>query len=213
MTRRVSTTPFALTKLIAEASGRDARSQFARRRSGFTLIELVTAIVVGAIVSGTAAMLIMSAARQRAEISARSEIIDQGSAALECIIRYVREITQDECPLASTPCLNGNAQVTTAALSDLRFDEIGFRLSAGRVEITNNSGSTWWTLAAGVTELTFTYYDRNGAILSSLPLSAGDRAKIRRISVQIDIADNTETTRLRSSIYLRNFMNEVMLAP
>ncbi|MBX3395251.1 MAG: hypothetical protein KF841_07770 [Phycisphaerae bacterium] len=214
MIRRDSTSRRALAGRIVQGSVPGVRRRFTHRQLRcFTLIELVTAIVVGAIVSGTAAMLIMSAARQRAEVSARSELIDQGSAALECIIRYVREVSQDECPLAATPCLNGNAQISTAAQSDLRFDAIGFRLSAGRIEMTNNAGSAWWTLCAGVTGLTFTYYDRNGVVLSSLPLTAGDRAKIRRVSVQIDLVDKTETARIRTSIFLRNFMNEVTLAP
>ncbi|MBK8268359.1 MAG: type II secretion system protein [Planctomycetes bacterium] len=182
-------------------------------RRGFTLVELVVSIVVGSIISGIAAVLIMSAAKQRAEVSARSELIDQGSAAMECILRYVREISQDECPSAGTPCLNGNAQVSTASATDLRFDIYGIRLSSGEIQITRDTGTTWNTLAKGVTGLTFTYFDRTSTTLAPLPLSATNREDIRRILIQIDMSSGGEAVRLRTSIFLRNFMNEVMNAP
>ena len=185
----------------------------ARVRPAFTLVELVVSITVGVIITGIAATLILNASRQRMEVAARGELIDMGSAAIEVMLRYIREISQDECPLAATPCLNGNAQVTTAADSDLRFDTYGFRLNAGKLEITKNSGTNWHTLATGVTGLAFTYYDRNNAALSPRPLSLANRNAIRRISIQLDLASGSETTRLRTSIFLRNFMNEVTSAP
>lgn len=183
------------------------------RRSGFTLVELVISIVVGAIVCGIAGMLILNAAKQRSEVSARSELTDRASSAMECVLRYVREISQDECPLAATPCLDGNAQVTMANASELRFDVYGIRLNSGAIQISNDSCSTWHTLAADVTGLTLTYYDRTSTALTPLPLSATNREDIRRIRVQIDMSAGGQSVRLRTSIFLRNFMNEVMNAP
>ncbi len=189
------------------------QSRRAPARSAFTLIELVVSITVGVIISGVAATLILNASKQRMEVAARGELIDMGSASMEVMLRYIREISQDECPLAATPCLNGNAQVTTAADSDLRFDTYGFRLNAGNLEMTRDSGTNWHTLASRVTGLTFTYYNRTGTVLSPRPLSQANRYAIRRIGIQLDLASGSETTRLRTSIYLRNFMNEVTSAP
>lgn len=198
---------------MRSVAARRARTPGRCRRRAFTLVELVVSITVGVIISGIAATLILNASKQRMEIAARGEITDMGSSAMELMLRYIREISQDECPSAATPCLNGNAQISKADASDLRFDNLCFRLNAGNIEISNDSAGSWYTLATRVTGLTFTYYDRYAAALTSLPLSAADRAKVRRITIQIDLASGVETTRIRTSIYLRNFMNEVTSAP
>jgi len=182
-------------------------------RHGFTLIELVVAISVGAIVSGTAGMLLWNASNIRAETSARSELTDEASAAMEVMLRYVREIRQDECPGGPTPCLYGNAQVITASATELDFDTDGFRQSGSTLEITNDTGATWHPLVRDVSSLIFTYYDRNNVVLSSLPLSAADRQAIRRVGMRLVLTSGTQSATLQTSIYLRNFMNEVANAP
>jgi len=189
------------------------------RARGFTLIELIVAITVGAIVSGTAGMLILNAAKQRSEVAARSELVDVGSAALECTIRYIREVRQDEnYPAGPAPDLQGNAQVSLADAAELRFDNHGFRLNGTAFEITNDTAATWHTLAEDVSALTFSYYGWTSGVeapnaLTSTPLSASDRAAIRRVTVRIDLSRGTETARIQTSIYLRNFLNEVANAP
>lgn len=212
--------PSRETRLCIERSGglKPAARPPIRAR-GFTLIELIVAITVGAIVSGTAGMLILNASKQRSEVAARGELTDVGSAALECVVRYVREIRQDEnYPAGPTPDLQGNAHVTLADVSELRFDNYGFRLNAGALEITNDTAVNWHKLAGDVSGLTFSYYGWTTAVeaptaLTSTPLSASDRAAIRRVSVRIDLARGTETARVQTSIYLRNFLNEVANAP
>jgi len=180
---------------------------------GFTLIELVVSITVGAIISGSAGLLILNATRQHAEISARSELIDMGSAGMEVMLRYVREIRQDETPSGPAPTLNGNAQITTASATDLRFDTYGFRLNGGTIEITNDTAANWHPLITDVSGLTLTYYDRLNAVLTPLPLSTTLAKNVRRISIQIDLARGPEGARLRTSFFLRNFMNEVTIDP
>ncbi len=191
----------------------------ASRPRGFTLIELIVAITVGAIVSGTAGMLILNASKQRSEVAARSELVDVGSAALEGMIRYIREIRQDEnYPPGATPDLQGNAQVSLADAADLRFDNYGFRLSGTALQVTNDTAGTWHTLAEDVSGLVISYYGWSTGVeapnaLTSTPLSASDRVAIRRVTVRIDLTRGTETARVQTSIYLRKFMNEVANAP
>lgn len=170
-------------------------------------------MTVGVIITGSAAILILNASKQRGEVAARSELTDRAATAMECILRYVREIPQDECIASPTPCLLGNAQVTTAAASDLRFDVYGFRLSGGAIQITNDTAANWHTLAADATGLTLSYYDQDGVALTPLPLNATQREDIRRVTVQVTLGLGGQIAKLRSSIYLRNFMNEVANAP
>jgi prepilin-type N-terminal cleavage/methylation domain-containing protein len=187
----------------------------APRHAGFTLIELVISISVGVIICGIAGSLIWTAARQRAEISARSELYDMGSAAMEVMFRHIREISQDECTASPAPCLLGNAQVSTAGAADLLFGSKGFRFNAadGTIEMTIDSGTTWHRLAADASSLTFSYWDRAATALTGVPLSSTDRAALRRVGVDIQLLRGGQTAHLRSAIYLRSFMNEVASVP
>ena len=186
-----------------------------RVRSGFTLIELVISISVGAIISGVAGSLLWNASSQRAETAVRSELYDMGSTAMEVIFRHLREISQDECVGSPTPCLEGNAQISAASLTDLRFGNEGFRQNSadGTVEMTIDGGTTWHRLATDVSSAAFGYFDRTANPLTAFPLSATDRAAVRCISVDIQLARGGQNAHLRSAVYLRSFMNEVAGVP
>ena len=189
---------------------------FARRpfrRAGFTLVELVVAITAGAIISGIAGMLIWNATEVRTRVAARGEMIDMGSSAVEVMLRYMREIRQDENPGGPIALLRANAQISVADTATLQFDGFGFRQNGDLLEITTDGGTAWHPLASDVSALIFTYYDRNGVELASLPLSASDRQDVRRIQLRLDLARGPESAGIQTSIYLRNFMNEVDLAP
>jgi hypothetical protein len=174
---------------------------------------MVVAMTVGVIISGTAAMLLWTASRQQVELAARNELTDMGSAAVERVVRYVREIGQNECPGNPTPCLNGNAQIAEATATTFRFGVNGFRYNAGQLEMTIDSGTNWHPLAMDVSAVAFSYWNRAGAALASFPLSASDREDVRRVQVTIDLARASETARLQTGIYLRNFMGEVLTDP
>lgn len=178
----------------------------------FTLIELVASISVGVVISGIAGALVWNASKIRTETAARSELVDTAAAAVEHVVRYLREIPQDECPGNPTPCLLGNAQIDTASAALLEFGQTGFRLSGGQLQLTTDGGANWHPLANDVSAFAFTYYDRSGAVLSSLPLSATDRHAVRRIHLTLDMSRGGETAKVRTGIYLRSFMNEVETA-
>ncbi len=201
-----------------EATRRSGRKP-ARIDLGFTLIELIVSISVGAIISGTAGLLLMNAARQRGQVAARCELVDMGSAAMEVMLRYIREIRQDENdPQGATPDLQGNAQVSAAEASQLRFDEYGFRLSGSTLEMTSDDGTSWHPLVRDVAVFDIAYFGWTAGVeaptqLSPLPLSAANRADIRRIQLDLQLARGSETAHLRTAIYLRSFMNEAANAP
>lgn len=188
-----------------EASPRHRRSGSSQRQA-FTLVELVVAITVSVVVSGVAGSLVWNAAKQRSEIGARVELIDTAARACEQMLRYIREVPQDAG-------LTGLAQISTANASDVRFGSIGFRLSANDLEMTIDGGTGWHPLTRDVSGLTISYFDAGGAALSSVPLSQTDRESVRTVRVLLDLSRGPEVARVQSSIYLRNFMNEVGNAP
>lgn len=183
------------------------------RRSGFTLVELIVAMTVGVIISGSAGWLLWNATSIRTQVAARSEIADAAATAMECITRRVREIPQDECPSNPTPCLLGNAQVSAAMATELRFGSSGIRLNGSQVELTTNNAVNWYPLGKDISEFSLAYYNRSGASLGSFPLSQSDREDIRRIHVTLAMTRSSETVRLRTAVYLRSFMDEVTTNP
>ena len=148
-------------------------------------------------------MLIWNASRQRAEIAARCDLIETGSATLEVMLRYLREIPQDAA-------LTGDAQIDIATATEIRFDgnNIGFRLDAGTVETTIDGGSNWHPLAVDVSGLTISHFQGDGTELNAFPLTQADRENVRRIQVDLQLSRSSQNTRLRCAVYLRSFMNE-----
>lgn len=183
-----------------------------RRRTAFTLVELIVAMSTGVIIAGVAGSLLWNASRQRAEVSSRAELNDVASAAMDQLTRYLREITQDECPSSATPCLLGNAQISTATATQIQFGNYGFRLSSGALEMTIDNGVSWRTAAKDVTTFTLAYFNRGGTALSSFPLSQSNREDVRRIQITLELTRFSQVAKLRTGIYLRSFMDEVQTA-
>lgn len=176
-------------------------THISKRRSAFTLIELAIAISAGGIISMLAGTLLLEASWTLAAASQRAKLADQSARAVEQVLRYVREIDQDAG-------LTGQAQVSTATATDLRFGTEGFRLTGSTLEMTIDTGTSWQPVCNAVSTLTFRYYDKNGSQLASVPLGSTDRANIRQVSVELIVGSLGTNHRVRSRVYLRNFMNE-----
>ena len=183
------------------------------RASAFTLVEFVSTMVISVIMCGSAGSLLWDSAQQRSEIAARSELIDIGSAALERMVRSLRDITQDECPGGGTPCLNGNAQVSSATATQIRWGSNGIRLSGTEVQLTTNNAANWYTLAADATDLQLIYYNRTGQDLQTLSAPGNAASNMRRVSITLKLGRANQNVTLRTGLYLRNFMNEVTSDP
>ncbi|MCZ6698008.1 MAG: hypothetical protein O7D94_03650, partial [Planctomycetota bacterium] len=105
------------------------------------------------------------------------------------------------------------AQISTATATEIRFGNDGFRLSTNDLEMTIDNGSSWHPLSRDVSGLTLGYFNADGASLSSFPLSQTDRESVRRVRVLLELSRGPEVAKVQSSIYLRNFMNEVENVP
>jgi prepilin-type N-terminal cleavage/methylation domain-containing protein len=170
-------------------------------RHGFTLIELVIAMSAASVISLVVGLLLMEGSRTLASSTGRSRLADSSARAMEQMLRYLREVAQDEG-------LTGQAQISTASTTDLRFSLYGFRLNGGNIEMTTDGGASWQTNCRNVSSLTFRYYAADGSELTATPLSASDRAAVRRISVELAVSALGESHRIRSGVYLRSFMSD-----
>ena len=182
-------------------------------RAGFTLIELVVSISVSVIICGISGSLLWNATQQRSEVSARAELIDLGASAMEIMVRYLKEIPQDECSGNPPPCLAGHAQVTTASATQVRWGTYGFRKSGTNLQMTSNSGTTWYTLCTDVSALAFTYYNRTSQNLLAVASPGDDPQNMRRITISLTLNRTNQTAKLQTGVFLRNFMNEVTSDP
>ncbi|MEE8169589.1 MAG: type II secretion system protein [Phycisphaerae bacterium] len=172
-----------------------------RRSRAFTLVELIAASVVTAIIGSTAAMMLIEASHVRSAASLRSELTEESARSLEQMIRRIREIEQDAG-------LTGEAQIAMGQASRIQFGNYGFRLNAGNLQMTNDSQATWHRMAADADVLTFRYFRADGTELSAVPLSLADREAVRQVVVELRLQRGGEAARVRSRVYLRRFMNE-----
>lgn len=170
-------------------------------RRGFTLIEMLAATCVTAIISSMAAMLMVEASRVRTAATIRADLTDNAARGVEQILRYVREIPQDAG-------LTGKAQIGAADASTLTFGLIGFRKNGAVVEMTINNGTTWRAMCRDTSSLTFRYYRADGTELTVTPLSPADREAVRQVSVELQLSRGNEGGKVRSRVYLRSFLNE-----
>lgn len=169
-----------------------------RSGTGYTLIELVAAIGVSAIIAGIVAPPLMEAIRTRHGIVTRGALLQEGRTALERLTRELREIPYDA---AAPNC----PAIATADADEIECSGASFRFHGGALVRREPGGAAWQPLARHVTAGVFTYYDEDGGVLSATPLSPQDRAKVRRIGVEMMFGCAGETLRLRSGVFLRAF--------
>lgn len=95
------------------------------------------------------------------------------------------------------------ANLTTADASALTFTD-AYQES---ISYTFSGGSIFRNgvlLADSILGLTFTYYDRSNAALSSLPLSAANRANVYRISMNFSVLSGSESYPFQEQIFPRD---------
>ena len=165
------------------------------RNQGFTLIEIVTTTAITGIVAVILGVPLMEGIKTRNRFNARQEILSDARSAIEIVTRDIRVMSKT----GSAPDLS------TAAVSQIDFGTMSYRLSGTTLQRSGDSGSTYKTMLEDVSTLTFSYEDEDGGSLSSLPLSSGDRDSVRRVQVDITVTRNGEELSLRSRAYLRTF--------
>lgn len=162
-----------------------------KNNKGFTIIEIIMAIVIVGILAGASSMYIMETVNLWRFLSFRNESVSQGRAAM---VRMAREI-------------RGLASITTAGPSELQFDDlagttINYQLSGGN--ILRNAR----VLANDAQNLQFCYYNSNSSPacspLCSCSVDSADLNDIKRISIELTVQSGSQTKTLRTQIWPRN---------
>jgi type II secretory pathway pseudopilin PulG len=168
------------------------------RRGGHTLLELVTVIAVAGVIAGVIAPPLAQGLRLQNSATVRGALLQEGRSALERLTRELRETPYDA---AATDA----PAITLADATAIDCQDQSYRLTGTTLERCAAGASTWYPLAKHVSAATFSYYDQDGNALAATPLSAANRALIRRIGVDVTLAQGGQTLRLRSGVFLRYF--------
>lgn len=145
-----------------------------RHNPGFTLIEMIAAIVVIGTISSIGAGLVYSGVEAARAGRASAQLHDDLSGAMEVVAREVRMIPRDT---------SGNLTITTAADNSLQLaDGRAFTRSGTDLQVTISGVAA--TQLERVTDVQFRYFDNVGSELTR-PVTGANIQLIHRISISI----------------------------
>lgn len=170
------------------------------RARGFTLVEVITTLVIMSIIAGIASRILFQAFGALNSSSTRIDIHNQLASAMEriCTELHTVGITPSSSP--ATP------YITACTASSITFSNgtssRTIALSGSNLQVTGDAKSNS-IVATNMTALTIQTYDGSNAALPASP-SAGQIATIRRIQITITATNGGLTETLRSKMYIRS---------
>jgi len=164
------------------------------REKGFTLVEIVIVIVIIGIMSTLAAMIILQGATSFSTEYSTSNAQYQSRLAMERMAREIRLLRSQTA--GDIPTMSAN----TIMYTNIQGTQMGFQLSAGSIQRSQDNGTTWQTLATGVTALTFTYLQQDGVTVATTA------ATLWYVVINITDQQGTETLSIRTRVFPRNFI-------
>ena len=168
-----------------------------RLAAGHTLLEMAVVITISGILAGVAAPPLVTATQARHRAVWRQTLLAEARTAMERMTRELREAARD--PDREAPDL---------ALADqehIAFGATGYRLEGNVLQRRSAGDGAWRTLARHAAQFALTYRDEDGATLAAVPLSAADRARVRRIGLSLTLENGAERIALVTGVYLRRF--------
>ncbi len=159
------------------------------KEKGFTLIELVIAIVILGIIAGIGTPLLLGISDSLAFLVSRTAIDQAGDIALSRMTREMRRLKDD-------------SSVNTATSSQFSFDDVNsntISYSLSGTDLMRNSD----ILASDVQDLSFTYYDDSGSTIST-PVVSPNKTDIRRIDISLEFTSSGQIFYYKSQVRPRN---------
>lgn len=154
-----------------------------KSKQGFTLVELLIVVVIAGIIFALASPLLQTGFNAFFTQQNLSDAEWQGRLATERMSRDLRAI-----PTVANISTAGSNQLIYL---DSSGSTVNYQLSGTDLTLSGN------VLARGINNLTFTYYDANGAVTGLI-------ANIRYIDINLNITQNNTNTTLSTLVNLRN---------
>lgn len=154
-----------------------------KKHIGFTLLELVIVMVLISIMAAMSSRLILQGVNSYTKSQTISTTDWQGSYALDHMTREIRS-------------LDSSSDITTATASQFSFTDgtntaITYQVTGGNLVEGAN------TLASNASSVVFTYYDRSGAVTSTVNL-------IRFVQIVLTLTNSNYTYAYKTTVYLAN---------
>ena len=137
--------------------------------AGFTLVEMLVALLIISIISGAAYSMLMSLSRSYTTQSVASAVQQRVRAAIDYMIRDIRITGLD-------PLRTGGFGVVSATPTAFRFtadknmdgdtndaaEDVTYSVAGGNLQLTDDQGTE--ALSRYVTDFSFTYFDQDGVV-------------------------------------------------
>lgn len=163
-------------------------------RDGLTLVEMMVSLSIFGVVMGVVFAFMTGTQESYEGTRAKVQYQQSVRAVVSMLTREIRStgcdpgsagfdpfFTADDNVLRCRADLNGDSDVT-----DLNPDEdILYTFNPGTGELARNNGSQNIVILRGLTNMTFTYLDGDGAVLGATPLNAADRDLIQYVQILI----------------------------
>ena len=183
-------------------------------RRGMSLVELMIALVLFSVILSVLFSFMLNSRRSYTATSNRVEYQQSIRAVFSLLTREVRSAgcdpqqvgfehfaIADDIMLQYRADLDGNGD--TVGLDPP--EDVIYQYVTGDDVLARDPGTGSQTILRNVSDLVFTYLDADGIVLSPLPLSEDNRARIRYVDVTISgLAENGEPIEYNTRIQIRN---------
>ncbi len=175
-----------------------------RRRGGgsrraFTLVEVITTLVVMSLISGAASRILFQAFSALNDASTRCDMHDQVGSAME---RVTSELHTIAIKAASSPATPDITACTATSISFNNTTTTRTISLTGSTLLVSGSAKSNSIIATNVSAFTIQTYDGSNTALAASP-SAAQIATIRRIQITITATTNGVSDTLRTKVYVR----------
>ena len=184
-------------------------------RRGITLIELMITISIFGIIMGVIFSFMTQSSRSYQDSRERVQYQQSLRAVLSLMTREVRSAGCDPEDVGFETLLLADASQIRCQM-DLNGDRdtgdnspdenVTYSYNAATGEFSRDDGSGAQVILRGLTAASFNYFDRDGAALAGVPLSATDRASVAFVA--IDLSGETpsgEPVQYQTQVHIRNF--------
>jgi len=185
-----------------------------RDRHGMTLVEMMIALTVFGMIMAVVMGFLVGSRNSYADTRERAITQQTARAVISLLTREVRSAGCDPrdngfdtfsiADATSFQCrmdLNGDGDFLDADLDEL----VTYNYDAASGTLTRDGGEGAQVILRGLTNLAFTYFDENGAVIGGSPLTAVDRARVRAVGILVQgESDRGEPVDYTTRIALRN---------